>query len=230
MKKLVTTFKVFAVLSVLTLNSCRNESSEMNQQETVQSKVTVADLKKEIDRKFYTGSEQIDEMLKKVKGKWALVSRHDPKKVLQYYHGSGHPSKEWVSKVERRVHSFEAVEKDKYTVTYRQQKGKNKFSIEMLINGNPAGVFQYDAGSGRTIAELDPEYLKKNFEAISGEIQKEVVAKSTVTASVLGGIYIREKNLDKIAHKLSDTHLDKSDKMQIDKITQSLVLYQYYQH
>ncbi|WP_343686173.1 hypothetical protein [Chryseobacterium gleum] len=48
MKKLVTTFKVFAVLSVLTLSSCRNESSEMNQQETLQSKVTVADLKKEI--------------------------------------------------------------------------------------------------------------------------------------------------------------------------------------
>jgi 5'(3')-deoxyribonucleotidase len=48
----------------------------------------------------------VNEMLKKVKGKWALVSRHDPKKVLQYYHGSGHPSKEWVSKVERRVHSF----------------------------------------------------------------------------------------------------------------------------
>lgn len=73
------------------------------------------------------------------------------------------------------------------------------------------------------LAELDPEYLKKNFEAISGEIQREVVAKSTVTASVLGGIYIREKNLDKIAHKLSDTHLDTSDKMQIKKITQSLL-------
>jgi 5'(3')-deoxyribonucleotidase len=50
--------------------------------------------------------ESLEEMLKKVKGKWALVSRHDPRKVLQYYHGSGHPSKDWVSKVERRVHSF----------------------------------------------------------------------------------------------------------------------------
>jgi ParB-like nuclease domain len=53
-----------------------------------------------------SGQQKISETLKKVKGKWALVSRHDPKKVLQYYHGSGHPSKEWVSKVERRVHSF----------------------------------------------------------------------------------------------------------------------------
>lgn len=50
--------------------------------------------------------EELDETLKRVKGKWALVSRKNPKKVLQYYHGSGHPSKEWVNKVERRVHSF----------------------------------------------------------------------------------------------------------------------------
>lgn len=75
------------------------------------------------------------------------------------------------------------------------------------------------------LAELDPEYLKKNFEAISGEIQREVVAKSTVTASVLGGIYIREGNLDKIANNLSDAHLDRSDKMQIDKIEESLRTY-----
>lgn len=72
------------------------------------------------------------------------------------------------------------------------------------------------------LAELDSEYLKKNFEVISGEIQKEVVAKSTVTAKVLGGIYIREGNLDKIAHKLSDTHLGKSDQMQFGKIKENL--------
>jgi len=48
----------------------------------------------------------LDETLKKVNGHWALVSRKNPRKVLQYYQGSGHPSKAWVSKVERRVHSF----------------------------------------------------------------------------------------------------------------------------
>ncbi|SMO35031.1 hypothetical protein SAMN06265171_101196 [Chryseobacterium rhizoplanae] len=48
MKKLVTTFKVFAVLSALAFNSCQNENNEINQQETVQAKTTVADLKKEI--------------------------------------------------------------------------------------------------------------------------------------------------------------------------------------
>jgi 5'(3')-deoxyribonucleotidase len=64
------------------------------------SNITLDDrIKKELNQ-------EISETLKRVKGKWALVSRQDPKKVLQYYHGSGHPSKEWVSKVERRVHSF----------------------------------------------------------------------------------------------------------------------------
>ena len=56
--------------------------------------------------------ENLEETLKKVKGEWALVSRKNPKKVLQYYHGSGHPSKDWVNKVERRVHSFESIQED----------------------------------------------------------------------------------------------------------------------
>lgn len=55
--------------------------------------------------------EFLDETLKKVKGKWALVSKTTGK-PLQYYHGSGHPSDEWVSKVERRIHSFETTVKE----------------------------------------------------------------------------------------------------------------------
>ena len=48
----------------------------------------------------------ISETVKKVHGKWALVSKSNPKKVLQYYHGKDYPSKEWIAKVERRIHSF----------------------------------------------------------------------------------------------------------------------------
>lgn len=47
----------------------------------------------------------VAETLKQVNGKWALVSKSTGK-PLQYYKGSGRPSKEWVSKVERRVHAF----------------------------------------------------------------------------------------------------------------------------
>ena len=57
---------------------------------------------------------QLDEVLKKVDGKWALVSKSNPKKVLQYYDGpkGQKPSKEWVAKVERRVHAFESQQLD----------------------------------------------------------------------------------------------------------------------
>jgi hypothetical protein len=57
---------------------------------------------------------QLDEVLKKVDGKWALVSKSNPKKVLQYYDGpkGQKPSKEWVAKVERRVHAFESEQLD----------------------------------------------------------------------------------------------------------------------
>lgn len=47
MKKLITAFKLLAVLSVLTLNSCSDENNEITQQETTQIKVTTADLQKE---------------------------------------------------------------------------------------------------------------------------------------------------------------------------------------
>lgn len=47
MKKLITAFKFLAVVWVLTLNSCSDENNEITKQETVQTKITTADLKKE---------------------------------------------------------------------------------------------------------------------------------------------------------------------------------------
>lgn len=60
-----------------------------------------------------TPNQSINETLKQVtdlegKKKWALVSKTNGR-VLQYYDGEGKPSDEWVSGVERRVHSFESV-------------------------------------------------------------------------------------------------------------------------
>ena len=53
----------------------------------------------------------LTEVLKKVENpegemKWALVSKENPEKVLQYYDGEGKPSQDWVNKVERRVQYF----------------------------------------------------------------------------------------------------------------------------
>ncbi|MDN3693857.1 hypothetical protein QWZ06_16965 [Chryseobacterium tructae] len=47
MKKLITAFKCMAVLSVLALSSCSDENNEISKQETTQTKITTADLKKE---------------------------------------------------------------------------------------------------------------------------------------------------------------------------------------
>jgi hypothetical protein len=52
--------------------------------------------------------EVLGEHVEKVNGKWALVSKHTGR-VLRYYHGEGRPSKEWVSKMEQQIHSFESV-------------------------------------------------------------------------------------------------------------------------
>jgi hypothetical protein len=71
------------------------------------------------------------------------------------------------------------------------------------------------------LAELDPEYLKVSSDVIAKQIQEEVLDKSVVTSSMLGGLYIRERNLDKIAIGL-ESHLDKSDQFQLLKISNAL--------
>jgi hypothetical protein len=47
----------------------------------------------------------ISEKLKKVKGKWALVSQKT-ERPLAYYKGNGKPSDEWVQKQESRIQYF----------------------------------------------------------------------------------------------------------------------------
>jgi hypothetical protein len=52
-------------------------------------------------------TKKVEEMLRRHNGKWALVSKSNPNKVLQYYRGGDErPSKEWVDKVERRIQYF----------------------------------------------------------------------------------------------------------------------------
>lgn len=53
----------------------------------------------------YLANEPLAEMLKRVDGKWAFVSRKTGK-VLAYYKGEGKPSDDWVAKQERRVQYF----------------------------------------------------------------------------------------------------------------------------
>jgi hypothetical protein len=77
--------------------------------------------------------ELLNEKIKKVHGKWALVSKSNPDKVLQYYHGKDHPSKEWEKKVERRVHAFS--ESTSYHTDIKVDFGKlPKTTINFIIS------------------------------------------------------------------------------------------------
>ena len=51
------------------------------------------------------GPEQIDEVLKKIDGKWAIVSKKTGR-PLAYYKGEGKPSDEWFRDQEKRIQYF----------------------------------------------------------------------------------------------------------------------------
>ena len=72
-------------------------------------------------------------------------------------------------------------------ITYKQRKGKNKFSIEMLVDGKPAGMFQYDANTGRTITELDPAYQGQG-------LGQRLILKGIYTAAMLGMDYVEDES------------------------------------
>jgi hypothetical protein len=72
-------------------------------------------------------------------------------------------------------------------ITYKQQKGKNKFSVEMLVDGKPAGMFQYDANTGRTITELDPAYRGQG-------LGQRLILKGIYTAAMLGLDYVEDES------------------------------------
>jgi hypothetical protein len=52
-------------------------------------------------------SEELDEHLKRVGGKWALVSKTTGKPLV-YYKGEGKPSDEWKAEQERRIQYFKS--------------------------------------------------------------------------------------------------------------------------
>jgi GNAT superfamily N-acetyltransferase len=72
-------------------------------------------------------------------------------------------------------------------IKYKQQRGKNKFSVEMLVDGKSAGIFQYDANSGRTIVELDPEYRGQG-------LGQRLILKGIYTAAMMGLDYAEDES------------------------------------
>ena len=70
-------------------------------------------------------------------------------------------------------------------VKFKVQKGKNKFSTELLVSGEPVGIYQYDATTGRSIAEIYPEFKGKG-------LGKLLVLHAIYTAAQLGLDFIED--------------------------------------
>lgn len=92
-----------------------------------------------------------------------------------------------VKKPEKKKPEQGVAEGSGNNITYKQQKGKNKFSVEMLVDGKSAGIFQYDANSGRTIVELDPEYRGQ-------KLGQRLILKGIYTAAMMGLDYAEDES------------------------------------
>jgi len=90
---------------------------------------------------------------------------------------------------------------DTNNITYKQQKVKNKFSIEMYVDGKSAGIFQYDAESGRTIVELDPAFRGQGL----GQI---LILKGIYTAAMLGMNYVEDESRTQMFDRAMDRLVD----------------------
>ena len=86
-------------------------------------------------------------------------------------------------------------------ITYKQQKGKNKFSVEMSVDGKPAGIFQYDADTGRTIAEVDPAYRRQG-------LGQRLILKGIHTATMLGMDYREDESRTAMFDRALDSLAD----------------------
>jgi predicted nucleotidyltransferase/GNAT superfamily N-acetyltransferase len=64
-------------------------------------------------------------------------------------------------------------------ISFQVQKGKNKFATTLSVGGDPVGVYQYDANTGRSIAEVYPEFKGKG-------LGKLLVLHAIYTAANLG--------------------------------------------
>jgi GNAT superfamily N-acetyltransferase len=64
-------------------------------------------------------------------------------------------------------------------INFQVQKGKNKFATTLSIGNNPVGVYQYNATTGRSIAEVYPEFKGKG-------LGKLLVLHAIYTATQLG--------------------------------------------
>jgi hypothetical protein len=72
-------------------------------------------------------------------------------------------------------------------LNFNVSKKNNAVSVEMDVNEQYAGTFQYDAGSGRSLVELDPKFQGKG-------LGKVLILKGIYTAIISGLDYVEDES------------------------------------
>jgi LysM repeat protein len=86
-------------------------------------------------------------------------------------------------------------------ISIKVRKGRSKFATELSINGQPAGIYQYDSISGRSIAEIYPEYKSKGY----GKI---LVLHAISTAAKLGMNFVEDESRTREYNNVLDSLSD----------------------
>jgi hypothetical protein len=76
---------------------------------------------------------------------------------------------------------------DQQQINISVTKGKNKFATQMTVDGKEAGVYQYDGNTGRSIAEVYPEFKGKG-------LGKILVLHAIYTANLSGIDFIEDES------------------------------------
>ena len=72
-------------------------------------------------------------------------------------------------------------------LSFNTTKGSNAIGVEMSVDGQYAGMFQYDAGSGRSLVELTPNFQGKG-------LGKVLILKGIYTVIMSGLDYVEDES------------------------------------
>ncbi len=109
-------------------------------------------------------------------GKYKLLSKIVPAKTLFTNGDSIH---EWGYDPGGAAQPVAEDNASPTKISFKVKKGRGRFATEMIVNGQQAGVYQYDANTGRSIAEVFPEFRSQG-------LGKILVLHAIYTAAKLG--------------------------------------------
>ena len=86
-------------------------------------------------------------------------------------------------------------------LSFDTTKGSNTIGVEMNVDGQYAGTFQYDAGNGRSLVELDPTFQSKG-------LGKILILKGIYTAIMSGLDYVEDESRTRAFDNAMDSLAD----------------------